>query len=169
MAAKQDKSSTDENVTPVSRRALLLAGAALFVSGTAVAGYQAYWWTPELDTVPLTVREAHEKALRGEILLIDIRRPEEWRETGVGEGAFPLDMRRDDFAKAVQELRGKNGDVPVALMCARGVRSARTAKKLADAGVDRVLDVPEGMLGSSAGPGWLQSNLPTKSFTRGSN
>lgn len=154
----------------ISRRGLMFAGiGAVFIAGTAFAGYEAYWWTPELDTVPLTVKEAHEKALRGEILLVDIRRPEEWKETGVGEGAYPLDMRRDDFAEELAKLRKSKGDIPVALMCARGVRSARTARRLEDAGVQDIHDVPEGMLGSSAGPGWLQSGLPTDTFNKETN
>ncbi len=169
MKNKSKTSLPTDKVKHLPRRGFLMGGAALFVAGAAVASYEAYWWTPELDTVPLTVRQAHYKAVAGDILLIDIRRPEEWRETGVGEGAYPIDMRRDDFSEAVLALREQNGGIPVALICARGVRSARTAKRLADAGVEEILDVPEGMLGSSSGPGWLQTKLPTKTFEQETN
>jgi|SRR6056297_500697 len=96
----------------------------------------------------------------GDITLIDIRRPEEWDATGIAEGAHPVDMRRDDFVTALSGITRGARDVPVALICARGVRSDRMSARLADAGFTRIVDVPEGMLGSSAGPGWLARDLP---------
>lgn len=45
--------------------------------------------------------EAHRQALSGKILLIDIRRPDEWQRTGLGQGAVPIDMRRKDFVDAL--------------------------------------------------------------------
>ena len=49
----------------------------------------------------------------------------------------------------------------MALICAGGVRSARLANRLDAAGLGPILDVPEGMEGSAAGPGWIKSGLPT--------
>ena len=95
----------------------------------------------------------------GELVLIDVRRPDEWAETGVPEGAVPIDVRRRDFAAALRDAAGDPAR-PVALICARGVRSRRTAAALAGAGMTDVIDVPEGMLGSAAGPGWLARGLP---------
>lgn len=92
--------------------------------------------------------------------MIDIRRPDEWARTGVGEGAVALDMRRPDFIDALLALTAGRRDQPVALICARGVRSRGMRKRLRSAGFTEVLDVPEGMLGSGAGPGWLASELP---------
>ena len=78
----------------------------------------------------------------------------------MGEGAIPIDMRRPDFTDALRaEIVGRE-DVPVALICARGVRSARLSQRLAEAGFTNIIDVPEGMLGSGAGPGWLKRGLP---------
>ncbi len=93
------------------------------------------------------------------MVLVDIRRPDEWARTGVGAGAQPLDMRREDFIAALLRLTG-GPDAPVALICARGVRSRHLAVQLAEAGFGDVRDVPEGMLGSGAGPGWLRKGLP---------
>jgi rhodanese-related sulfurtransferase len=108
----------------------------------------------------LSVQDAHARAVAGQVLLIDIRRPDEWARTGVGEGAVPLDMRIPDFIAQLQELTGGRTDVPVALICARGVRSRHLSRELMEAGFTRILDVPEGMLGSGAGPGWLRAGLP---------
>jgi len=120
--------------------------------------------TPEYSGADLKVAEAHQQAVAGDIVLIDIRRPDEWRKTGVGDGAAPLDMRRKDFVDALATLVGGDLDTPVALICARGVRSAKMSKRLSEAGFTRIIDVPEGMLGSRAGPGWLASKLPTQVY-----
>ncbi|MDW4499114.1 rhodanese-like domain-containing protein [Sulfitobacter sp. D35] len=108
----------------------------------------------------LSVTEAHAAATAGTLLLVDIRRPDEWRATGIGAGAVPLDMRRDDFTQALEELADGDTSREIALICARGVRSRRLTARLRAAGFDNVRDVPEGMLGSGAGPGWLRSGLP---------
>ena len=84
-------------------------------------------------------------------------------KTGSGEHAVRLDMRRDDFVDALLEKTRGSKDVPVALICARGVRSARLNNQLVEAGFTNLIDVPEGMLGSAAGPGWLKRGLPVTS------
>ena len=108
----------------------------------------------------LSVAEAHARAVAGQIVLIDIRRPDEWALTGVGEGAHPIDMRRADFAEALGAVAGPGLSQPIAVICARGVRSARVQGQLLKAGYTRIMDVPEGMLGSASGPGWLARGLP---------
>jgi rhodanese-related sulfurtransferase len=108
----------------------------------------------------LTATEAFAKAATGKITLIDIRTPEEWAETGTGAGAQRLDMRRDDFVSALDKLLGGDRSKAVALICARGVRSSRLSRALRESGYTNIIDVPEGMLGSYAGPGWLERGLP---------
>jgi len=128
----------------------------------------SFWamMTPATSGEELSVAEAYAKAASGEVVLIDIRRPDEWRNTGIGEGAQMLDMRRDDFVAALTTLVGGDLDAPIALICARGVRSAAgMTKRLSEAGFTGIMDVPEGMLGSRAGPGWLASELPTQAYT----
>jgi rhodanese-related sulfurtransferase len=116
----------------------------------------------EVGSADLSAPDALAQADAGKITLIDIRRPEEWAATGIAQPAVPIDMRRDDFAVAL--LEAVNGDraQPVALICARGVRSARLARALREAGFEQVLDVPEGMVGSGAGPGWISRGLPVR-------
>jgi len=110
------------------------------------------------DGPVLTPAQAHDAAGKGEILLVDIRRPDEWAATGLGEHAVGIDLRDDDFIARVQQAR--QNDQPIALICARGVRSARTARKLQEAGLATIIDIPEGMLGSRAGRGWIAGGLP---------
>jgi rhodanese-related sulfurtransferase len=108
----------------------------------------------------LSATEAFAKAATGKITLIDIRTPEEWAETGSGSGAKRLDMRREDFVDTLEKIIGGDKSKPVALICARGVRSSRLSRALRQAGFTNIIDVPEGMLGSYAGPGWLERGLP---------
>ncbi|SFR47149.1 rhodanese-like domain-containing protein [Litoreibacter janthinus] len=148
----------------LSRRALLtggavvLAGGAIYAAGGRNLFYSAI--TEASAATHIDPPTAHRQAAAGEILLIDIRRPEEWELTGSGEGASRLDMRRKDFVDALLQITGGSTDMPVALICARGVRSARLSNQLANAGFTNIIDVPEGMMGSRAGPGWLKRGLP---------
>jgi rhodanese-related sulfurtransferase len=140
----------------LNRRIFLVTGVAA-VSG--LAGWSAF---PSLGLagMVLTPPQAHKKALNGEVLLVDIRRPDEWAKTGSGQGASRLDMRRSDFIDALNDLVQGDRTRPVALICARGVRSRRMGQRLLDAGFVNIIDIPEGMLGSRAGPGWLERGLP---------
>lgn len=136
----------------------MLAAVAVVTTGV----FAARWYNigAEVGENALSAPEALARAQAGQILLVDIRRPDEWQATGVPLGAVPLDLRRDDFVDALMAEVGGDRERPVALICARGVRSARLAEQLSQAGFTRILDVPEGMLGSGAGPGWLARGLP---------
>lgn len=146
----------------ISRRGVLVGGG---VVALALAG--GAWWrrqAPDYDGVALSVAQAHAAARSGDVTLIDIRTPREWRATGIGEGAVPIDMRRDDFVDALQRVAGQDPGARLALICARGVRSARMSLRLSTAGFTNIADVPEGMLGSGAGPGWIRSGLPVRDW-----
>lgn len=145
----------------LSRRAMMLVGLTLVLAGAGA--WIAYSQTqPTGDT--LSVTAAHQAANSNEVFLIDIRRPDEWAKTGIGEGASPIDMRREDFIAALDEVTGGDRSAPVALICARGVRSRYLTSALRDAGYQRIIDVPEGMLGSFSGPGWLKTGLPVTAY-----
>lgn len=144
-------------------RTVLLGAAGLTAAGTG-GWWIAYRYAPPHANQRLSVQEAHARALAGSILLLDIRTPTEWSRTGLPEGAVPLDMRRDDFTDRLREFMAEAPDRPVALICAGGVRSARLNLRLNNAGFPNIIDVPEGMFGSAAGPGWLNSNLPVTNW-----
>ncbi len=137
-----------------------------FLAGGAIIGgtvFASRWYNVSARAGAdgtLSVPDAHAAALSGAVLLIDIRRPDEWQRTGVGEGAIPIDMRREDFADVLLHRTSGHMDAPVALICARGVRSRGLTRRLTGAGFTAIIDVPEGMLGSGAGPGWLKRGLP---------
>jgi rhodanese-related sulfurtransferase len=104
-------------------------------------------------------------AQAGEIRVIDIRTPAEWRETGVVPGAGRVDFYRGPDVLTQYILREVGGDknAPIALICRTGNRTTHAQKYLQSQGFTRVYNVKEGMRGSVAGPGWLKRGLPVES------
>lgn len=152
---------TPQGPARISRRALGLGAVA------AVVG--AMWWRQGGQAggvaTKLGAPEAYAAASAGGLVLIDIRRPDEWARTGVPVSGYALDMRRPDFDEKLMALAAENPGLPVALICARGVRSRRLGKRLIKAGFTDVLDVSEGMSGSSMGSGWVKRGLPVRAAT----
>ena len=103
---------------------------------------------------------AFKKAKNGEILLLDIRSPQEWQETGTGSGAKKVSMHQPGFLVRLEALTGNDKSQPVALICATGGRSNWLQGELVKRGYTNIIDVFEGMLGSNAGPGWIKRGLP---------
>jgi rhodanese-related sulfurtransferase len=116
----------------------------------------------------LTPDEAREMAERGEITIIDIRLPAEWERTGLPSGALAISLQdqtqqpRADFVDDVLHALADDPARPVALICARGHRSAYAQQLLSANGFTQVHDISEGMLGGEYGPGWLARALPTE-------
>lgn len=142
-----------------ARRGFIIGGVGILMLG-AVGSARWFNVSAQVTGGDLNVKQAQLAAQAGEIILVDIRRPDEWAATGIGKGAVPIDMRRSDFVDVLLAQTGGKTDTPVALICARGVRSAHMTARLKAAGFSQIIDVPEGMLGSGAGPGWLKSGLP---------
>ncbi|MDT8388078.1 MAG: rhodanese-like domain-containing protein [Thiogranum sp.] len=114
------------------------------------------------DTLP--VHDAFARADRGELTLIDIRSSQEWLETGIPSPARALSMYDRDFLLQLNNIIVATDNRPVAFICATGSRSAWLRQALAARGMLNLLDVPEGMLGNSAGPGWLRAGLPVRPY-----
>lgn len=117
----------------------------------------------------LTAAEAKALAARGALTIVDVRLPVEWAATGLPEGAEGLSLQdssthelRGDFVADVLRAVGGDKDRPIALICARGSRSAFARTLLAEAGFTAVHDISEGVVGGPNGPGWLQRDLPTE-------
>ena len=108
----------------------------------------------------LSAVDAHKKAQNGETVLVDIRSPQEWMQTGVGEGAQAITMHAQDFLdKLMEAIEGDQGR-SISLICATGNRSRWLQYQLAAHGFTAVEDVSEGMLGGPNGPGWINRGLP---------
>lgn len=145
----------------ITRRGLLTAGTVLALGAGGV--FAANWFNIAAQAGQdgaLTAPEAYSALSTGTIILIDIRRPDEWARTGVGKGAIPINMLDRDFIDQLTAQVGGDTKADIALICARGVRSRKMAARLTQAGFTNIIDVPEGMLGSGAGPGWIKRGLP---------
>lgn len=119
------------------------------------------------DVAHMRADAAHRAARNGEIILIDIRRPEEWQETGLAESAVPLDMTQRDFVDKLIMLRQLYPEKPLALICRTGNRTGHVTTLLAQQGFPGLIDVREGMVGGRHGPGWLTRGLPVYDGTPG--
>ena len=108
----------------------------------------------------MSVSKAHTQSKAGQVYLVDIRRPSEWKQTGVAKHASKITMHKDGFLKRIAALTGGDKAAPVALICARGNRSTRMINLLEQNGYTNVYNVKEGMLGSPEGAGWLAKGLP---------
>lgn len=148
----------------LSRRAVITATLATTSIGGALVLFPARLLAnSELRLSPAQVNTL---LAQSAVLLIDIRRPDEWAQTGIAQGAVPIDLRRRDFIDAVKAAQAESGGLPLAVICARGVRSRYMAGLMTQAGLGEIIDVPEGMLGSSAGPGWIAHGLPLRTWTK---
>ena len=110
--------------------------------------------------------DAFARAESGDLIIIDVRSPYEWRQTGVPAGAARATVHNPrglaGFLEEVVAIVGEARSKPIALICARGWRSAAAAKFLQEKGFTNVFDVSEGMLGRDANPGWLARKLPVE-------
>lgn len=142
--------------SPKLTRRFVIAGTFAGIGGVALAKWYNIGAREEDG---MNVNEAYAAAIEGRITLIDIRRLDEWAATGIGQGAVPIDMRDPEFTTKLRALV-PDQNARIALICARGVRSRHLAGRPVEAGFTHIIDVPEGMLGSGAGPGWLSAGLP---------
>jgi rhodanese-related sulfurtransferase len=130
------------------------------------------WLVPMIARAEiLTPDDARSLAERGDLTIIDIRLPVEWQRTGLPEGALAISLQdqtlqpRADFVADVMRALADDPSRPIALICARGHRSAFAQQLLTDSGFTEVHDISEGMLGGEYGPGWLARALPTEPCT----
>jgi rhodanese-related sulfurtransferase len=110
----------------------------------------------------LSAPDALERLQAGDLTLVDIRTPKEWRKTGVAEGAHRIDMTSSSFMDDLLAAVDGDKDAPIAIICRTGNRTTFTQRALMKQGFTNVFNVKEGMAGSGAGPGWLRRGLPVQ-------
>jgi rhodanese-related sulfurtransferase len=139
----------------MDRRSFLLSLATMAVIGPARA---------QSALPSLSVREAHEAAKAGKLVLVDIRTPDEWADTGVPDGAIRLDMTGSAFEVRLAALKLDHPGKPIALICRTGNRTSTLQKTLAARGWKELVDVRGGLLGNPRDKGWLAEGLPVTSY-----
>ena len=108
----------------------------------------------------MSAPEAANAVASGEMILIDIRSPEEWAETGVAQGAIALTMHNPDFPQQITAILNADHGKSIGLICATGGRSEYVVSFLSQNGFEDVVDVSEGMMGNDSGPGWIARGMP---------
>jgi rhodanese-related sulfurtransferase len=135
----------------LNRRILIAGAAVLLLPCRALA---------QVPTI-LAPREALDAARAGTLLLIDIRTPAEWRDTGLAQGAIALDVETPAFEVRLAGLRLNHRGKRIALIDRSGALAASTRDKLAGRGFRDILAVRGGMLGPG---GWLAEKLPVVAY-----
>ena len=142
---------------PLPRLFVATATALMLLSVIACSGESG----PEL-----TAPEAYAQAQAGKLILIDIRRPDEWRKTGVAKEALRINMAHprgaSRFVQQVAAEVGGDRNTPIGLICRTGNRTTHMQQALREAGFTQVYNIREGMAGSAAGPGWIARGLPVE-------
>lgn len=99
----------------------------------------------------VSVQQVAELGRRGDVRLIDVREPDEWRgELGHLEGAKLVSLHSlPSYAREEQRK-----DIPTVLICRSGVRSGKAATLLHELGFGKVMNMTGGMLA------WRAAQLP---------
>ena len=114
----------------------------------------------------LSVRDAYKAAETKSLLLVDVRRPDEWKQSGVPASAALNSMHERGFLERLDTLTGGRKDAKIALICATGGRTTWLSNELEKRGYTNLVNVREGMFGSDAGPGWLAAKLPIRAYQK---
>jgi rhodanese-related sulfurtransferase len=113
----------------------------------------------------LAAPDAAARVQAGQVTLVDIRTPGEWKETGVAKGAKLVNMLHPQgapgFVNALLEQVKGDRNAPIALICRTGNRTTQVQRYLQSQGFTQVYNVKEGM----AGTGWLRRGLPVDTCT----
>jgi rhodanese-related sulfurtransferase len=107
------------------------------------------------DVTPLTPQAAAQLVADGKAVLIDVREPAEWAESGVAAPAVLLP--KSDFdgdQKQWKEFLGTVGDKQLILYCRSGNRSGKVAAALAAQGRPTA--------NAGAFKDWAAAGLPTR-------
>ena len=122
------------------------------------------------DGPGIAADQAYRQAVAGERLIIDVRTPQEWEQTGLPDTAMAVSLHHQDgpegFLHSVLEAVDGDRAAPIALICRTGNRSQIARAYLVQAGFTNVQDISEGMAGGPNGRGWLPRGLPTEVCTQ---
>lgn len=142
-----------DTTASINRRRFLGAGAVLVLASLLPSALRA-------ETPIVSAPDAAARNTAQTLIILDIRSREEWAETGVAQGAWPVSMHEADFSQRLQAILNSYPPDRIALICATGGRSAYITKILEKNGIAGVADLSEGMLGNRRGPGWIKRGLP---------
>ena len=104
----------------------------------------------------IDVFQANTGAINGVYLLIDVRNPNEWQDTGRPAGSIGISLQDDNFLAKIDELVKAHPKKTLAFSCKAGGRSMQASKILLNAGYDNFVNVNGGY------QAWKANGLPTE-------
>lgn len=116
-------------------------------------------------TADIAAADARQKLSTGEMILVDVREPAEWRQTGIAEGALTLSMNDPQFLLKIMQIEAENPDKQIGFICASSRRSGLVQAELAKRGFTNTASVFGGMTGNGQVPGWIAEGLPTVPYS----
>jgi rhodanese-related sulfurtransferase len=132
------------------KRRTVLIGVAAIASGAARS---------QTPVSSLAAREVHDGVKAGKLILVDIRAPEEWADTGVPRGALRFDAEASGFEVRLAGLRVDFPGKRIVLIARSGGAAVSVQQKLAARGWRELSVVRGGVLGAG---GWLAEKLPVE-------
>jgi rhodanese-related sulfurtransferase len=115
--------------------------------------------SPPPDYRVIDVKQAEAGLRAGELVVIDVRRPEEWLQTGRPIGAHGVVLQDPAFFEKIAVLTKGNMEVPLALFCRSGNRSGEAAAALVRAGFSNVANIKGGVIA------WYRAGLSLEPYT----
>ena len=107
--------------------------------------------------VSISVDDAFQLIQNTNALLVDVRTPQEWEETGIPRGAKCLPHTAKDFEQRLKTLIDDDMDRRVIFICRTGRRVKLAAKTALKAGFSNVFIVDGGVPGAD---GWIAKGYP---------
>ena len=109
---------------------------------------------PAFAVEMMTPKQVSAEVEAGRAVLIDIRTPPEWAETGVAQSAKPIDMTSAAFVTDLKTAIAENPGKKLAFICRSGNRSGQLTAQLEAAGLTDIIDVAGGT------NAWITEGLP---------
>lgn len=101
------------------------------------------------------LQDAAQRIANGSAVLVDVREPSEWAETGVAEPAYLLSKSSlEDGSDEWKTFLAQNRDKEIMLICRSGSRAGQIARALSQQGIRAT-----NLGGFSA---WKKAGLPTR-------
>ena len=134
------------------KKTILISFSIFFISFSSIAN--------ELSAIDAA------KEMSNNLIIIDVRNKEEWKETGIIPNSLLIQMLsagrtiRKEYISELLIALGEDKDIKAAIICHSGGRSSATVELLKNEGFSNIFNISEGMVGNGSTTGWINRNLP---------
>ena len=134
------------------KKTILISFSIFFISFSSIAN--------ELSAIDAA------KEMSNNLIIIDVRNKEEWKETGIIPNSLLIQMLsagrtiRKEYISELLIALGEDKDIKAAIICHSGGRSSATVTMLKDLGSNNIFNISEGMVGNGSTTGWINRSLP---------